>query len=154
MQNTRGLSDTVAHLGLRLQGIGQDRLASDPVVVRLGGQHRPAATTRLITSPPPAAPTGAASTVATHLPVVARSAALISRGVAAPRRRRAGTGGSETGDKVGKVAGMRVAVVPEPIAGTPMVVRRDGTTGTAPGGATCGHAESYAHPSGMPTPRW
>jgi hypothetical protein len=30
---------------------------------------------------------------------------------------------------------MRVAVVPEPIAGTPMVVRRDGTTGTAPGGA-------------------
>ena len=29
LQNKRGLSDTVAHLGLRLQGISQDRLASD-----------------------------------------------------------------------------------------------------------------------------
>jgi hypothetical protein len=38
LQNTRGLSHTVAHLGLRLQGIGQDRLAPDPVVVGLGGQ--------------------------------------------------------------------------------------------------------------------
>jgi hypothetical protein len=32
------LSDIVAHLGLCLQGIGQDRLAPDPVVVRLGAQ--------------------------------------------------------------------------------------------------------------------
>src|SRR5262245_15676651 len=83
-------------------------------------------------------PPGAAATVATHLQVVARSAALISRG----SRRASGDGGRarqgpETKDKVDKVAGMRVGVVPEPIAGTPMVVRRDGTTGTAPGGATC-----------------
>ena len=64
-------------------------------------------------------------------------------------------GGSETGDKVGEVFGMKVAVVPDPIAGTPMVVPMgrhhwDATTR----GETCGHAESYAHPSGMPTPRW
>jgi hypothetical protein len=50
---------------------------------------------------------------------------------------------------------MKAAVVPDPIAGTPMVVPMgrhhwDGTTRWE----THGHAESYAHPSGMPTPRW
>jgi hypothetical protein len=38
LQNTCGLSDTVAHLGLQSQHVRQDRLASDLVVVRLGGQ--------------------------------------------------------------------------------------------------------------------
>ena len=27
------------HLGLQLWRVGQDRLVSDPVVVRIGGQH-------------------------------------------------------------------------------------------------------------------
>jgi hypothetical protein len=96
-------------------------------------------------------PTGAASTVATHLPVVAWSAALtspwegalassgigdwdaaVAGGVAAPRRRRAGTGGPRPGQGW-EVFGMKVAVVPDPIAGIPMVVPMgrhhwDGTT--------------------------
>ena len=38
LQNTPRLSDTVAHLGLRPHGLGRDRLVSDAVVVRLGGQ--------------------------------------------------------------------------------------------------------------------
>src|SRR5215470_18987515 len=38
LQNTCDLSDTVAHLGLRSHGVVHDRLASDPVVVRFGGQ--------------------------------------------------------------------------------------------------------------------
>jgi hypothetical protein len=41
LQNTCSLSVTVAHLGLRPRRVGQDRFASDPVVVRFGGQLRP-----------------------------------------------------------------------------------------------------------------
>jgi hypothetical protein len=41
LQNTRRLSDTVAHLGMRPRRVGQDRLASVPVVVRIGGQPWP-----------------------------------------------------------------------------------------------------------------
>jgi hypothetical protein len=40
-QNTCRLSDTVAHLGWRPHGVGRDRLVSDPVVVRFGGQLWP-----------------------------------------------------------------------------------------------------------------
>jgi hypothetical protein len=39
LQNTPSLSVTVAHLGLEPQRVRQDRLASDPVVVSLGGQR-------------------------------------------------------------------------------------------------------------------
>jgi len=38
LQNTRRLSDTVAHLGLQPQRVRQNRLVSDRVVVRIGGQ--------------------------------------------------------------------------------------------------------------------
>jgi hypothetical protein len=41
LQNTRGLSATVADLGLWLRRVTQDRFVSDPVVVRFGGQLRP-----------------------------------------------------------------------------------------------------------------
>jgi hypothetical protein len=41
LQNTRGLSDTVAHLGMQPRRVGQDRLVSVPVVVRIGGQLWP-----------------------------------------------------------------------------------------------------------------
>jgi hypothetical protein len=40
LQNTPGLSATVAHLGRSLAHIRWDRLVSNPVVVSLGGQHR------------------------------------------------------------------------------------------------------------------
>ena len=38
LQSTSGLSERVAHLGLRQRGISQDRWMSDLVVVNLGGQ--------------------------------------------------------------------------------------------------------------------
>jgi hypothetical protein len=41
LQNTRRLSDTVAHLGLQPRRVGLDRLVSFPVVVRIGGQLWP-----------------------------------------------------------------------------------------------------------------
>jgi hypothetical protein len=40
LQNTRKLSATVAHLGIRRRRVGRNRLVSDSVVVSLGG-HRP-----------------------------------------------------------------------------------------------------------------
>jgi hypothetical protein len=39
LQSTPRLSATIAHLGLPTQYVGQDRSASDPVVVNLGGQQ-------------------------------------------------------------------------------------------------------------------
>jgi hypothetical protein len=41
LQNTPGLSGTVAHLGLSHSYVRWDRLASGPVVVSLGGQRSP-----------------------------------------------------------------------------------------------------------------
>lgn len=41
LQNTSGLSGTVAYLGLRPRRVRQDRLVSAPVVVRFGGQLSP-----------------------------------------------------------------------------------------------------------------
>ena len=38
LQNTRRLSDVVAHLGLQPRRVGQDRFVSDLVVVKIGGQ--------------------------------------------------------------------------------------------------------------------
>ena len=50
-------------------------------------------------------------------------AALISRGSRRALATAGGHGeGPRPGDKVGEVVGMKVAVVPDPIAGSPMVV--------------------------------
>jgi hypothetical protein len=40
LQNTGRLSAIIAHLGLRPRRVGLDRLVSDPVVVRIGGELR------------------------------------------------------------------------------------------------------------------
>jgi hypothetical protein len=78
-------------------------------------------------------PTGAASTVATHLPVVAWSAALISRGSRHASATAGRHGRVRDRGQSWEVFGMKVAVAPDPIAGTPMVVPMgrhhwDGTT--------------------------
>ena len=41
LQSTPGLSESVAHLVLRYEGVRWDRHMSDPVVVSFGGQHLP-----------------------------------------------------------------------------------------------------------------
>src|SRR5215468_834694 len=98
----------------------------------------------LIASPPPAAPTGAASTVATHLP---GRGAVGGRGQPGEPPRLGDGGRAREGPRPGiKLQGRRDEGGRRPRADRwhPMVVLMGGTTGTAPGGATCGRAESYA----------